>query len=90
MVLLCLISAQQTAYVQNRNINESTRLISDITEIANNLQMESSLVTIDVENLLTHSTINIQFQFRKKKKQIWSKLYLLDRNNFEKSRFMCH
>ena len=58
MVLLCLISAQQTAYVQNRNINESKRLISDITEIANNLQMESSLVTIDVENLLTHSTIN--------------------------------
>ena len=34
-VLLCLISAQQTAYAQNRNIGESGRLISDIIEIAN-------------------------------------------------------
>ena len=34
-VLPCLISAQQTAYVKNRNIDESGRLISDIIEIAN-------------------------------------------------------
>ena len=34
-VLPCLISAQQTAYVQNRNIGESGRLISDIIEIGN-------------------------------------------------------
>ena len=33
--LPCLISAQQTAYVQNRNIGESGRLISDIIEITN-------------------------------------------------------
>ena len=48
-VLPCLISAQQTAYVQNRNIGESGRLISDIIEIANTLQMEGFLVTMDVE-----------------------------------------
>ena len=39
-VLPCLISAQQTAYVQNRNIGESGKLISDIIEIASTLQIE--------------------------------------------------
>ena len=34
-VLPSLISAKQTAYVQNRNIGENGRLISDIIEIAN-------------------------------------------------------
>ena len=48
-VLPCLISAQQTAHVQNRNIGESGRLISDIIEIANTRQMEGFLVTMDVE-----------------------------------------
>ena len=45
----CLISAQQTVYVQNRNISESGRLISHIIEIANTRQMEGFLVTMDVE-----------------------------------------
>ena len=48
-VLPCLISAQQTAYVKNRNIGESGRLISDIIEIANTQKMEGFLVTMDVE-----------------------------------------
>ena len=48
-VLPCLISAQQTAYVQNRNIGESGILISDIIEITNTRQMESFLVMMDVE-----------------------------------------
>ena len=48
-VLPCLISAQQTAYVQNRNISKSGRLISDIIEIANTRQMEGFLVTMDLE-----------------------------------------
>ena len=39
-VLPRLISAQQTVYVQNRNIGESGRLISDIIEIVNTRQME--------------------------------------------------
>ena len=34
-VLPRLISSQQTVYVENRNIGESRRLISDIIEIAN-------------------------------------------------------
>ena len=48
-VLPCLISAQQTAYVQNRNIGESGRLVSDVIEIANTRQMDGFLVTMDVE-----------------------------------------
>ena len=50
-VLPCLISAQETAYVQNRNIGESGRLISDIVEITNTRQMEGFLVTMDVEKI---------------------------------------
>ena len=38
-----------TAYVQNRNISENGRIISDITEITNIRQMEGFLVTMDVE-----------------------------------------
>ena len=59
-VLPCLISAQQTAYVKNRNIGESGRLISDITEIANTQKMEGFLVTMDVEkafNSLDHTSL---------------------------------
>ena len=47
--LPCLMSAQQTGYIQNRNIGENGRLISDVTEIANIRQMEGFLVTMDVE-----------------------------------------
>ena len=53
-VLPRLISSQQTVYVENRNIGESRRLISDIIETANTRQMEGFLVTMDVEKLLTH------------------------------------
>ena len=47
-VLTCLISTQQTVYVQNRNIGESGRIIPDIIEIVNIGQMEGFLVTMDV------------------------------------------
>ena len=53
-VLPYLISTQQIAYIQNRNIGESRRLISDIIEITNIQQMEGFLVTMDVEKALTH------------------------------------
>ena len=46
----CLISAQQTVFIQNRNVVENRRLISDI--------IESFLVTMDVKKHLTHWTIN--------------------------------
>ena len=48
-VLPSLISHQQTAYVKNRNINESGRLISDILENCNNQKLNGYMVTMDIE-----------------------------------------
>ena len=46
-VLPFLISSNQTAYVKNRFISESGRVISDILEISNSLALESFLVTVE-------------------------------------------
>ena len=48
-VLPDLISTQQTAYVKNRHIGESGRLISDIIEIAGLKKLEGFSVTTDIE-----------------------------------------
>ena len=48
-VLPFLISANQTAYVKNRFISESGRVISDILESANTLALEVFLVILDIE-----------------------------------------
>ena len=50
-VLPFLISSNQTAYVKNRFIRESGRVISDILEIANTLVLEGFLITIDIEKV---------------------------------------
>ena len=48
----CLIAHQQTAYVQNSCISETGRLISDILEIADTLNLKGYLVQIDIEKAL--------------------------------------
>ena len=48
-VLPDLISSQQTAYVKNRHIGESRRLISDIIEITETRKIKGFLVTMDIE-----------------------------------------
>ena len=48
-VLPTLISSQQTAYVKNRFIGESGRLISDIIQIKDWFNIEGFLVTMDTE-----------------------------------------
>ena len=56
-VLPGLISSQQTAYVQNRHIGESGRLISDVIEIAEIKILDDFLVSMDIEkafNSLNH------------------------------------
>lgn len=53
-----LISTQQTAYVQNRNISEVGRLISDIIEICDKHNIDGYLVTMDIKkafDYLEHS-----------------------------------
>ena len=52
------ISPQQTAYVKNRFIGESGRLIADVIEITDILNKEGFLVTMDIEkafNSLDHT-----------------------------------
>ena len=44
-----LISSQQTAYVENRFIGKSGRLISDKIEISDLLNVEEFLVTMDIK-----------------------------------------
>ena len=44
-----LISFQQTAYVKNRFIDEEGRLISDILEISESLNLKGYIVTADIE-----------------------------------------
>ena len=52
-ILAFLISSNQTAYVKNRFISESGRVISDILEISNSLVqeviLEGFLITVGIE-----------------------------------------
>ena len=43
-----LISFQQTAYVKNRFIGEGGRLISDILEMSESLNLKGYIVTVDI------------------------------------------
>ena len=44
-----LVSENQSAYVNNRFISKSGKLISDILEITDSLQVDDLLMTIDIE-----------------------------------------
>ena len=44
-----LISFQQTAYVRNRFIGEGGRLISDILEMSESLNLKGYVVTVDIK-----------------------------------------
>ena len=48
-VLPHLVSCDQTAYVPNRFLGESVRLISDILETTKNLNIEGYMLAIDIE-----------------------------------------
>ena len=44
-----LISFQQTAYVKNKFIGEGGRLISDILEVSESLNLKFYFITVDIE-----------------------------------------
>ena len=48
-VLPNVISPQQTAYIENRFIGESGKLLADITEITDVINKDGFLVTMDIE-----------------------------------------
>ena len=47
-ILLVMISHKQTAYVKDRFICETSRLISDATEVSGILNIDGFLVTMDI------------------------------------------
>ena len=48
-VISSIANENQVAYVNNRFISESGRLISDVLEITNSLDIEGLLMTVDIE-----------------------------------------
>ena len=60
-VLPTLISSNQTAYVKDRFIGEGARLISDILEVTDSLNLGGYLVTIDFEKAF--DSLNHTFLF---------------------------
>ena len=50
-ILLSLISSEQTAYVAKRFIGEGGRLISDLLEMSDKLNIKGYLVTADIEKV---------------------------------------
>ena len=58
-VISSIVNENQVAYVNNRFISESGRLISDVLEITNSLDIEGLLMTVDIEK--TFDSINHSF-----------------------------
>ena len=53
-----IVNDNQVAYVNNRFISESVRLISDVLEITNSVDIEGILMTVDIEkafDFINHS-----------------------------------
>ena len=48
-VISSIVNENQVAYVNNRFISESGRLMSDVLEITNSLDIEGILMTLDIE-----------------------------------------
>ena len=64
-VLLGLISSNQTAYVKNRRISESGRLISDAIEMCDILDIPGDLIAMDIKkafNSLDHNFLLSAFK----------------------------
>ena len=58
-VISTIVNKNQVAYVNNRFISESGRLISDVLEITDSLDIEGLLMTVDIEKIL--DSINHSF-----------------------------
>ena len=61
-VLASLISPDQTAYIKDRFLGESVRLISDIFETTKTLKIEGYILTIDIEKAF--DSVEHQFLFK--------------------------
>ena len=61
-VISSVVNENQVAYVNNRFIHESGRLIPDVLEITNSLDIEGILLTADIEKAF--DSINHSFLMR--------------------------
>ena len=81
------ISSKQTAYVKNRHIGESGRLISDIIEIAKIKKIEGFLVTMDIEKAF--DSLHHKFLiYALEKIWFWQKFYNIGKDFIKKSGIM--
>ena len=74
-VLPDLISSQQTAYVKNRHIGESGRLISDVIEIAKIKKLDSFSAAMDIEKAF--DSLNHDFLILTLEKYCFGKNFIL-------------
>ena len=61
-----LISSNQTAYVKNQCISESGRLLSDVNEMCDILDIPRYLVTMDIEKLFDSLDLDFLLSVLKK------------------------
>ena len=72
-----LVSENESAYVKNRFISEGGKLISDILEITDSLQIDGLLITIDIEKAFD-SVNHFFFCICSKTMRFWRWLYKMD------------
>ena len=88
-VLPSLISSDQTGYVEGRFISEGGRLISDVIETSDKLQIKGFLMTVDTEKAF--DSINQCFLIKVSEKYGFEKDFVKWMKNFTtKSRIMHH
>ena len=88
-IISTTVNENQVAYVNNRFINESGRLISDVLEITNSFDIEGILMTVDIEKAF--DSINHSFLMCVLKKLwIWQRFSKMDTNLNEKPGIVCY
>ena len=88
-VISIIVNENQIAYVNTRFINESRRLISDVLEITNFLDMEGLLMTVDIEkafDAINHSFLTCVL----KKIWFWQRISKMDTNLNKKPGIVCY
>ena len=65
-VIRKIIEPDQTAYIKNRNIHESTRLIQGMLDYIENFSKEGILFAVDIENAFDSADHNFLFAVPKK------------------------
>ena len=72
-----LVSENESAYVKNRFISEGGKLISNILEITDSLQIDGLLITIDIEKAFDYVN-HFFFYICSKTMRFWRWLYKMD------------